>query len=93
MAQSTTQRLRSFLTALPSGAQMMLMREFERAIDKGDDAAVATFVLAELRRLARRDDAAAAPPITDPMRLVFQPFDQFLTDSLTQRPGTVRRPR
>lgn len=91
MTESTTERLRTYLAALPQQAQTLLTREFERAIDKGDDTAVATYVLGELRRIARVKEIPAAPRIDDPMRLVFRPIEQFLTDSMTQRPGTIRR--
>lgn len=91
MVESTTERLRHYLAALPPRAQTLLMGEFERAIEKGDNTAVATYVLGELRRIARADATPAPPRIDDPMRLVFRPIEQFLTDSLTQRPGTIRR--
>jgi hypothetical protein len=46
-------RLREFLRQLPPSAQAMLAREFERMADAGQDAAIAHFVLRELRPLLR----------------------------------------
>jgi hypothetical protein len=91
MAESSTERLRTYLAALPPRAQSLLMREFERAIERGDNATVATYVLGELRQVARTEEAQSTPRIDDPMRLVFRPLEPFLTDSLTERPGTIRR--
>ena len=45
MSQATIERLREFLAQLPPQSQALLMREFERAIERGEDASVATFVL------------------------------------------------
>ena len=45
MNQASTERLRDYLAQLPPQAQALLMREFERAIERGEDVAVANFVL------------------------------------------------
>jgi len=45
MGQTSTERLRDYLAQLPPKAQALLMREFERAIERGEDTVVATFVL------------------------------------------------
>ena len=49
MSQTSTERLRDYLAQLPPQAQALLMREFERAIERGEDTTVATFVLEQLR--------------------------------------------
>ena len=45
MSQTSTERLRDYLAQLPPQAQALLMREFERAIERGEDVVVANFVL------------------------------------------------
>ena len=37
MSQTSTERLRDYLAQLPPQAQALLMREFERAIERGED--------------------------------------------------------
>lgn len=91
MTQTTTERLRTYLAALPVRSQGLLIREFEKAIARGDNTAVATYVLGELRRIARVDDAPVIARTDDPMRLVFKPFEPFLTDAMSPQPGAVRR--
>ena len=54
MSQTSTERLRDYLAQLPPQAQALLMREFERAIERGEDTAVATFVLEQLRKVVDR---------------------------------------
>jgi hypothetical protein len=94
MSQTSIERLRDYLAQLPPQAQALLMREFERAIERGEDLAVATFVLAELRKVARgtQADEEARPRIEDPPRLVFRPLEPFLVEKNSPvRPGQVRR--
>lgn len=92
MAKTTTERLREYLAQLPPKAQALLMREFERAIERGEDATVATLVLEELRRVARSPSDDLAARVEDPARLVFRPLDPFLVDGNTAiRPGQIRR--
>lgn len=92
MAKTTTERLREYLAQLPPKAQALLMREFERAIERGEDAAVATLVLEELRRVARNPSDDVAARVEDPARLVFRPLEPFLVDGNTAfRPGQIRR--
>lgn len=70
------------------------MREFERAIERGDDTAVATLVLEQLRKIVRNaaDDDPARPRTDDPARLLFRPLEPFLVDgNFPIRPGQVRR--
>ena len=66
MGQTSNERLREYLAQLPPQSQALLMREFERAIERGEDAMVATFVLEELRKIVRGDrraDAGRVPTI------------------------------
>lgn len=92
MRQSSAEKLSVYLAQLPLRAQAMLMREFEQAIERGDDAAVADFVLAELRRIVRASDEDIRPRTDNPARLVFRPLDAFLADkSVASVPGQVRR--
>ena len=52
MSQTPTERLRDYLAQLSPQSQALLMREFERAVDRGDqDATVANFVLEQLRKI------------------------------------------
>jgi hypothetical protein len=70
----------------------LLMREFERAIERGEDTAVATYVLEELRKIVRGADEGARPRTDDPARLVFRPLERFLVDgNFARRPGQIRR--
>ena len=92
MAKTTTERLREYLAQLPPKAQALLMREFERAIERGEDAAVATLVLEELRRVARSPSDNLAARVEDPARLLFRPLEPFLVDgNAAIRPGQIRR--
>lgn len=40
MSQKSTERLRDYLAQLPPQSQALLMRELERAVERGDDVAV-----------------------------------------------------
>jgi hypothetical protein len=84
-------RLRDYLCQLGHAAQKMLMREFERALERGEDVAVANFVLAELRKIVRTADENTRPRVEDVSRLVFACLTPFLTDEEEQRVGRVRR--
>ena len=55
MSQTSTERLRDYLAQLPPQSQALLMREFERAIERGEDTTVATFVLEQLRKVVRAE--------------------------------------
>jgi hypothetical protein len=50
MSQTSIERLRDYLAQLPPQAQALLMREFERAIERGEDVSVATFAQGRARR-------------------------------------------
>ncbi|WP_213771138.1 hypothetical protein [Bradyrhizobium sp. dw_78] len=92
MSQTPNERLRDYLTQLPPQSQALLMREFERAIERGEDTAVATYVLEELRKVVRGPDEGARPRTDDPARLVFRPLERFLVDgNFPRRPGQIRR--
>jgi hypothetical protein len=68
------------------------MREFERAIERGEDTTVATFVLEQLRKIVRGSDEEALPRTDDPARLLFRPLEPYLVESnFPVRPGQVRR--
>src|SRR5450755_621964 len=92
MSQTSTERLKDYLVQLPPQSQALLMREFERAIERGEDVTVATFVLEQLRKVVRGTDEEARPRIDDPARLMFRPLEPFLVEgNLPVRPGQIRR--
>ncbi len=92
MSQTSTERLKDYLAQLPPQAQALLMREFERAIERGEDTTVATFVLEQLRKVARGAEDEARPRTDDPARLLFRPLEPFLVESnFPVRPGQIRR--
>ena len=66
------------------------MREFERAIERGEDITVANFVLEQLRKVVRgtEEDDEARPRTDDPARLLYRPLEPFLVESnFPVRPG------
>jgi hypothetical protein len=92
MSQTSIERLRDYLAQLPPQAQALLMREFERAIERGEDTTVATFVLEQLRKIVRGTDEEARPRVDDPARLLFRPLEPFLVEgNAPVRPGQIRR--
>ena len=99
MGQTSIERLREYLGQLPPSAQALLMREFERAIERGQDTAIATLVLEQLRKVARKTEVnieetteAPKPRIEDVARYLFQPLEPFLVDgNVPMRPGQIRR--
>ena len=92
MSQTSIERLRDYLVQLPPQSQALLMREFERAIERGEDTTVASFVLEQLRMVVRGTDEEAAPRTDDPARLLFRPIEPFLVEgNFPVRPGQVRR--
>ena len=89
---SSIERLRDYLGQLPPQSQALLMREFERAIERGEDTTVATFVLEQLRTIVRGVDEEARPRVDDPARLLFRPLEPFLVEgNVSLRPGQIRR--
>jgi hypothetical protein len=92
MSQTSNERLRDYLAQLPPQSQALLMREFERAIERGEEATVATFVLGELRKIVRGADDETRPRTDDPARLLFRPLEPFLVEgNFPRRPGQIRR--
>ncbi len=92
MSQTSTERLRDYLVQLPPQAQALLMREFERSIERGEDTTVATLVLEQLRKVVRGTEEEARPRTDDPARLLFRPLEPFLVEgNQPVRPGQVRR--
>lgn len=84
-------RLRDYLRQLGPAAQSMLLREFERALERGEDVAVANFVLAELRKIVRADETSERPRVEDVSRVVFACLAPFLIDEGDPRVGQIRR--
>ena len=92
MSQTSIERLRDYLVQLPPQSQALLMREFERAIERGEDTTVATFVLEQLRKIVRGADEEVRPRVDDPARLLFRPLEPFLVEgNVPVRPGQIRR--
>ncbi|MCP4615084.1 MAG: hypothetical protein GY844_01480 [Bradyrhizobium sp.] len=95
MNQTSTERLREYLAQLPPQSQALLMREFERALERGEDTIVATFVLEQLRKVVRgveEEDEYAGPRTDDPARMLYRPLEPFLVDgNFPIRPGQIRR--
>src|ERR1700754_1784302 len=92
MSQTSIERLRDYLVQLPPQSQALLMREFERSIERGEDATVATIVLEQLRKVVRGTEEEARPRTDDPARLLFRPLEPFLVEgNQPVRPGQVRR--
>lgn len=93
MGPKSLERLKEFLAQLPPKSQALLMREFERAIERGgDDAVVGNIVLAELRKIVRAPDENTTPRTDDPARLLFTPVESFLIEGTgAVRPGQIRR--
>jgi hypothetical protein len=94
MSQTSIERLRNYLGQLPPQSQALLMREFERAIERGEDTAVASLVLEQLRKVVRgtEEDAPEPPRSADAARLFFRPLEPFLVDgNVPIRQGQIRR--
>ena len=92
MSQTSIERLKDYLAQLPPQAQALLMREFERAVERGEDTAVATLVLEQLRKVVRGTEEEARPRTDDPARLLFRPLEPFLVEGNSSvRLGQIRR--
>jgi|SRR5579871_5878819 len=92
MGQASIERLRDYLGQLPPQSQALLMREFERAIERGEDTAVASLVLEQLRRIVRGSEEDTRPRAGDPSRWLFRPLEPFLAESnMPVRMGQIRR--
>ena len=92
MGQTSTERLMDYLAQLSPQSQALLMREFERAIERGEDTSIANFVLEQLRKIVRANDEGVRPRSDNPARLLFRPLEPFLVDgNVPLRPGQIRR--
>jgi hypothetical protein len=92
MNKTSIDRLREYLAQLPERSQMLLMREYERSIERGQDVNVANFVLDQLRGVVRGHEDAVRPRVEDPTRLVFKSVEPFLVEGVgAVRPGQIRR--
>ena len=105
-AAEPAERLRAYLRQLSPAAQALLIREFERVAARGEDAAIATLVLKELRGLAPAPPPEpSSPPASKPespavakdeardlVALVFAPLAAFAVDSKELRPGAIPLP-
>jgi hypothetical protein len=86
------ERLKNYLAQLPPKAQALLMREFEKAVEKGDSDGVATLVLEQLRAIVRASDTNDRQRSVEPSRLFFRAVEPFLVeDRDTLGPGQIRR--
>jgi hypothetical protein len=94
MSQTSIERLRDYLAQLPPQSQALLMRAFERAVERGEDTAVANLVLEQLRKIVRgaEEEDEARPRTNDPARLLFRPLEPFLAEgNFPVRAGQIRR--
>jgi hypothetical protein len=71
-----------FPRALSPQSQSLPMREFERAIERGEVTTVAAFVLDQLRKIACGTDEQARPRIDDPWLLLFCPLEPLLSKAM-----------
>ncbi|MGB8398207.1 hypothetical protein [Bradyrhizobium sp.] len=92
MSQTSIERLREYLAQLPPQAQALLMREFEHAVERGEDTTVATLVLEQLRKIVRGTEEDVRSRSGEFARLFFRPLDPFIVEgNAPVRPGQVRR--
>jgi hypothetical protein len=92
MNKTSIDRLREYLAQLPPRSQALLMREYERAIERGENVKVANFVLELLRGVVRGSEDAVRPRVEDPTRLIFKSIEPFLVEGVGPvRPGQIRR--
>jgi hypothetical protein len=92
MSQTSIERLKAYLAQLPPQSQALLMREYERAIERGEDVTVANFVLEELRKIVRPPGEEHRPRVEDPTRQLFLALEPFLIENnVAARPGQIRR--
>jgi len=92
MSQTSIERLKAYLAQLPPQSLALLMREYERAIERGEDVTVATFVLEELRKIVRAPGEDGRARVEDPARQLFMALEPFLVEGgAPVRPGQIRR--
>jgi hypothetical protein len=86
------ERLKAYLAQLPPKSQALLMREFEKAVEKGNDDDLALLVLEQLRLIVRAADTNDRQRSIEPSRIFFRPVEPFLVeDRETLSPGQIRR--
>jgi hypothetical protein len=85
------ERLRDLFRQLPPKTLSLLASEFEKALTRADDAAVAELVLGELRKVIRKADTNERPRIDELQRVVFAALEPFLVDGDEVRPGQIKR--
>src|SRR6202163_1129799 len=92
MSQTSIERLKVYLAQLPPQSLALLMREYERSLERGEDVTVATFVLEELRKIVRAPGQDARGRVEDPARHLFLALEPFLVEgNQAVRPGQIRR--
>ena len=81
MNQTSIERLKDYLAQLPPKSQALLMREFERAVERGEDASGRQPSCSSncARSCAGREDDER-PRSEDPARLLFRPLEPFLVE-------------
>jgi hypothetical protein len=98
MSQTSIERLKDYLGQLPPQSLALLMREYERAIERGEDLTVANFVLEELRKIVRASSnevrvsgEAGRARVEDPAGQAFRSLAPFLVEGNgSARPGQIR---
>src|SRR5437762_13016963 len=91
MSQTSTERLREYLAQLPPQSQALLMREFERAVERGEDVTVANFVLARWRKVVRGAEEDVHTSTDERVRRLFRRLERFLVDgNAAARAGEMR---
>jgi len=83
--------LQDFFQQLPPKTLALLTSEFEKALVRGEDAAIAELVLGELRKAVRKPDANDRPRLDELQRVVFGALEPFLVDGDDTRPGQIKR--
>src|ERR1700760_3635169 len=92
MDQTSIERLKEYLAQLPPQSQALLMREYERSIERGEDVTVANFVLEQLRAIVRPPGEEHRPRVEDPTRHLFLALEPFLIENnVAARAGQIRR--
>ncbi|MCF8478099.1 MAG: hypothetical protein K9G60_13810 [Pseudolabrys sp.] len=88
----TIERLQTYLRELSPQARLLLIREFERSLLRGEALDGADLVLDELRRIAR-EQRDGVPRIGHSARLFFKPLEPFLVNDQGQHlhPGRIAR--
>lgn len=92
LPERSIERLKAYLAQLPPKSQALLMREFEKAVQNGNDVQIASLVLEQLRQLVRAADVNERQRSVEPSRLFFRVTEPFLVDDRENlSPGQIRR--